>query len=103
MIEITKNNFETEVLQSDLPVLVDFQAPWCMYCKRLAPVMNKLENELDFRFASVNIDDLPELAERYNIDTIPSLILFKGERISSTLVNPGSAAAITAWLKEMGL
>ena len=103
MIEITKDNFETEVLHSDLPILVDFQAPWCMYCKRLAPVMSKLENELDFRFGSVNIDDHPELAERYNIDTIPSLILFKGDRISSPLVNPGSAHAIMSWLKEQGV
>ena len=103
MIEITKDNFEKEVLNSDLPTLLDFQAPWCVHCKRLAPVMAKLENELDIRFGSVNTDEQPELAERYNIDTIPSLILFKGDFTSAPLVNPGSARVILNWLQEKGV
>ncbi|MCH1941424.1 thioredoxin family protein [Holdemania massiliensis] len=102
---ITKDNFDQEVAGSQLPVILDFQAPWCMYCRRLAPVIAKLEKELEgqVRFGTVDIDEQPELEERFDISTIPSLILFQAGKNGTTLVNPPSRGAIMNWLKEQGI
>lgn len=104
-IVLTKENFKQEVLESELPVIVDFQAPWCMYCKRLASVIKKLEAELEgqVRIGTVNIDEQPELEEQFNIATIPSLILFHSGKHGETLVNPGSKAAIISWMADQGI
>ena len=102
---ITKDNFDQEVVHSDLPVMLDFQAPWCMYCRRLAPVIAKLEKELEgrVRIGTVDIDQQPELEEKFDVNTIPSLILFKQGVQGSTLVNPPSRGAIMSWPEEQGI
>ena len=87
--EINKDNFEKEVLRSEKPVVADFWAPWCGYCRRLAPAIDRLESEYN-----------AALADEYGVDTIPTLIVFRdGEAIASA-VNPGSQAAVVEWLKE---
>lgn len=78
VIELTKDNFEAEVLNSDVPVLVDFWAPWCGPCKMLSPVIEEVAKQAQgFKVGKVNTDEKQELAMKYNIRTIPTLIVFK--------------------------
>ena len=77
---ITTQNFKEEVLQSELPVLVDFWAPWCGPCRMLAPVLEELETDLagKVKVAKVNVDEEMELAAQFQVASIPTLILFRG-------------------------
>lgn len=78
MLKINSDKFEEEVLKSKTPVLVDFNADWCGPCKMLGPIIEEEAKENDkVKFVSVNIDDNEELAEQYNVFTIPCLVLFK--------------------------
>ena len=77
-ITLTESNFETEVLKSDKPVLVDFWASWCGPCKMLAPTIEQIANENDtIKVGKVNVDDEPDLAQKYGIVSIPTVILFE--------------------------
>lgn len=79
IIEGTKENFDTEVLKSDVPVLVDFNAEWCPPCQALHPILEELAEEGgDFKIVSVDIDDQDELAEEYEVSSIPCLAVFNG-------------------------
>ena len=78
--EVTDKNFETEVLKADLPVLVDFWAEWCGPCKVISPIVAEISDELNgkLKVAKVNVDESQELATKFNIMSIPTLMLFKG-------------------------
>lgn len=78
-IVLTNQNFEAEVMQSDIPVLVDFWAVWCGPCKMLAPIIAEIAQEYEgkVKVGKVNVDDEPALAGRFGISSIPTLILFK--------------------------
>jgi len=82
--EFTDANFQTEVLQSDTPVLVDFWAPWCGPCKMVGPIIDKLSSELkDVKIGKLNVDDNPGVAQEYGVMSIPTLILFKGGQVAA--------------------
>lgn len=77
IINGTNDNFQKEVLESELPVLVDFNATWCPPCQALHPILEEIANEGgDFKIVAVDIDDEEELAKKFNISSIPCLILF---------------------------
>jgi thioredoxin 1 len=78
-IELNESNFDREVLQANLPVVVDFWAEWCGPCKMLAPALDEIARELQGRaiVAKVNIDEQPSLAARFNIQSIPTLLYFR--------------------------
>ena len=83
-IHVNKNNFQEEVLNSDKPVLVDFWAPWCGPCRMVLPIIEEIaeENE-DIKVAKINVDEEPELANRFGVMTIPTLYVFKnGEAVN---------------------
>lgn len=102
MVEITKANFEAEVLKSDKPVLVDFWAPWCMPCKIIAPVVEKLSEELNGKVSvcKANVDDSPEIATDLSVLNIPTLILFKGGKEVSRMIGVNSKEAIEKKIME---
>ncbi|MCI9633865.1 MAG: thioredoxin [Ruminococcus sp.] len=87
VLNITAQNFEQEVLQSDKPVLVDFYADWCGPCKMMAPVIEEIAEEADdIKVGKLNIDNEMEIAQKYGVMSIPTLIVFKnGEEVKRDL------------------
>ena len=87
VLKITAQNFEQEVLQSDKPVLVDFYADWCGPCKMMAPVIEEIAEEAaDIKVGKLNIDNEMEIAQKYGVMSIPTLIVFKnGEEVKRDL------------------
>ncbi len=91
VIHASDESFEADVLQSKIPVLVDFYADWCAPCRRLAPVIDELaeEYEGDLRFVKVNVDDNASLAVQFGVQSIPTLIFFKGgQQVAKTVGAP---------------
>jgi len=86
--EVTMANFEEEVLKSEVPVLVDFWAPWCAPCLMVAPVLEEISKEYEgkLKVCKVNVDEDPALASRYGIMSIPTLLVFKGGIIVQQVV-----------------
>ena len=87
VIEVSEENFEQEVLKSDFPVLVDFWAPWCGPCRMMGPIIDVIADEnLELKVCKVNVDDSSDLARKYDIESIPTLIYFKNGIVRSTMI-----------------
>ena len=103
MIEVNGTSFETEVLKSEQPVVVDFWAEWCGPCKMLAPMLDEIatENAGRFKVVKVNVDDNPELAAQYRISAIPTLLFFSNGNVTEQSVGAISKKGILARLQAL--
>jgi len=101
LTHVTEENFEGEVLKSNLPVLVDFWAEWCGPCRAIAPVIEEIARDLEgkLKVAKVNVDESGELAARYNIMSIPTLLVFKEGEVVQQIVGAASKDQLLAKLK----
>ena len=87
VLTITKDNFENEVLKSDVPVLVDFWASWCGPCRMMSPIVDQIAEEVtDCKVGKINVDEEGELAQQFGIMSIPSLLVFKDGKLVKTAV-----------------
>ena len=81
-ININKNNFQNEVMNSDKPVLLDFWAPWCVPCRMVVPIIEEIASEhADIKVGKINVDEQPELANKFGIMSIPTLVVIKNGKI----------------------
>lgn len=87
-IHLTAENFEKEVLQSEIPVLVDFYAEWCGPCKMLSPVIDEIAKEYEgkAKICRVNVDEEMELAQQYRVMSVPTVLVFKNGQVSGTSI-----------------
>lgn len=101
VITLTKNNFEAEVLNSEKPVLIDFWAPWCGPCRMVSPVVDEIAQESDgtYKVGKINVDEQPELAAKFGVMSIPTLIVMKNGKVASTSVGARSKQAILGMLQ----
>ena len=99
VIHISKNNFQNEVLNSEKPVLLDFWAPWCGPCRMVSPIVDEIAAERgDIKVGKINVDEQPELAGRFGIMSIPTLVVMKDGKIIHQAVGARPKAQILAML-----
>lgn len=102
-LQITEANFETEVIGSPIPVLVDFWATWCGPCKMISPIVDQIATEMagSAKVGKVNVDDSAALANRFNVRSIPTLLFFKNGELVDTIVGATSKDNIVSRLKAL--
>jgi len=102
VFQVTDGNFESEVLNSDKPVLIDFWAVWCSPCRAVAPIVSELSNTFEGRIkvGKLDIDNEQATAARYNIRSIPTLLLFKNGTVVDQIVGVAAKAKITAMVEK---
>lgn len=99
VITITKENFQSEVVQSDKPVLLDFWATWCGPCRMVSPIVDQIADERsDIKVGKVNVDEQPELAQQFRIISIPTLVVMKDGQIANKAVGAMPKEEILALL-----
>lgn len=101
--DLTDKEFEQEVIKSDLPVLIDLWAPWCVPCRKIAPVVEKLSAQYDgkFKFFRLNIDENPQTPARYRVMSIPTLMFFKDGAAVDMVVGAVPEKAITPKIEAL--
>ena len=101
--QVSDSSFEADVLKSDLPVLIDFWAPWCGPCKQIAPVVDELAKEYDGRLKIVkmNVDDNPQTPSKYGVRGIPNLILFKAGQVRDQIIGAVPKAQLVKAINQV--
>ena len=98
-ININKNNFRNEVLDSEKPVLLDFWASWCGPCRMVSPILDEIAAERsDIKVGKVNVDEQPELAAQFGVMSIPTLVVMKGGKVANQMVGARPKGQILAML-----
>jgi thioredoxin 1 len=101
IINVTSENFESDVLKSDKPVLVDFWAEWCGPCRMVAPTLDEIADENEaVRIAKVNVDDQQDLAYRYQVSSIPTFILFKDGQVADRMMGAMPKASFQGFIER---
>ncbi len=99
VLAITKQNFETEVIHSEKTVLLDFWAEWCGPCRMVSPIVDEIAEEADnLKVGKINVDEEPELAQKFGIMSIPTLILIKNGAEVKRLVGARSKSELLSWI-----
>ncbi|MCW8931160.1 MAG: thioredoxin TrxA [Gammaproteobacteria bacterium] len=100
IVYVSDDTFDEEVLQDDLPVLVDFWADWCGPCKMIAPILDEISDEYEGRLkvAKLNIDDNPNTPPKFGIRGIPTLMMYKNGQVEATKVGAVSKSQLTAFI-----
>lgn len=101
IIDITNENFENEVVKSDIPVLVDFWAEWCGPCRMIAPIVHEIaEQRSDIKVCKVNVDNNPQLCNQFGIDSIPTLLLFKNGEVAAKSIGYSNKAVLESFINK---
>ena len=103
VVHVTESNFEEEVVKSDVPVLVDFWAEWCGPCKMIAPILDEIAKEYGekLKICKVDVDSNPDIAPKFGIRGIPTLIMFKDGNAESTKVGAVSKSQLIEFVDEI--
>lgn len=103
VVELTSENFDAEVLQSDVPVLVDFWAVWCAPCRMIAPLVEELAETYSgsVKVAKLNVDENGDIASRYNVRGIPALLIFDDGEVRDQMVGAGSRDSIVKLIEKV--
>ena len=103
VLTINEKSFETEVVNSELPVLIDFWAEWCGPCKEIAPILDEINNEMDdkIKIVKINIDKNPNIPNKYGVQSIPTLIILKKGEIVGTKVGSCLKSELISWIKTV--